>query len=139
MSFRDRRFRCKNIHKPEYTPSRGIFGWIFALLPCPVVFFTMTRKAGRLSDPVRYQSSRGRPILVISETRPEIEPLPHTLVSHSKWSNTRGDDTRKVFRDNAHRSYLLLALRGRIERRVKINGNVYYARVTGINGTAHLH
>lgn len=31
------------------------------------------------------------------------------------------------------------SLKGRIEGLVKINGNVYRARVTGINGTAHLH
>lgn len=46
---------------------------------------------------------------------------------------------RKVSRDNTRRSYLSLALRGRIERCVKINGNVYHARVTAVNGTAHLH
>lgn len=59
----------------------AVFGLIFAFLSCPVVLFAMTREAGRLSDPVRFQSSRGQPILVISETRPEIEPLPHARFS----------------------------------------------------------
>lgn len=59
----------------------AVFGLIFALLSCPVVLFAMTREAGRLSDPVRFQSSRGQPILVISETRPEIEPLPYARFS----------------------------------------------------------
>lgn len=66
----------------------------------------------------------------------------HALVSHSEWGLSRVETTRsRCF--TIIRSYLSLSglrsLKGRIERVVKINGNVYRARVTGINGTAHLH
>lgn len=88
-----------------------------------------------------YSSGRG---LSISKGKAVIDTHRslHALVSHSEWGLSRVETTRsRCFM--IIRSYLSLSglrsLKGRIERVVKINGNVYRARVTGINGTAHLH
>lgn len=84
-NYETRAFETDDFHVKIYINQNiqraAVFGLIFALLPRPVVLFAMTRKAARLSDPVRLQSSRGQTILVISETRPEIERLAHARFS----------------------------------------------------------
>lgn len=137
------RFRCKNIPglaAPEcfflYSrPSRVLSyssGWHSRVADYRSGFDSETSRREKLSP-----SSARR--------RGNAHSAGCTLVSHSEWTTiTRGDDTLKVFRDNALASLSLSlclwsSLKGRIEGLVKINGNVYRARVTGINGTAHLH